>query len=295
VDGLRFPAYPFPLETGEGAFSFVDLNSIPVSAIERIEILNAGGSATYGTDAVAGVVNTILKDQYTGGDITNYYGVSQRGDDETYHGSGVGGYSLKLSDTSKVSVVAGIDYYSSSPIMQQDRPFTNLNPGEFSPNYPNHPISPTYRGTFTDAAGNVYQVNPGSAPPISANNFTVNGPPDLEYNDKWYQLLPRESRIGGFVKLDYEATPWLKFYDSFIVERSEELSSYENQGIYGPSPNNNGGVTVPANNPYNPFGVPLTAQSLALNEFGPFLSDTLMPTLFMESRTGPRRRITTSL
>jgi outer membrane cobalamin receptor len=37
VDGLRFPAYPFPLQTGEGAFSFVDLNSIPVSAIERIE------------------------------------------------------------------------------------------------------------------------------------------------------------------------------------------------------------------------------------------------------------------
>jgi iron complex outermembrane recepter protein len=162
VDGLRFPAYPFPLETGEGAFSFVDLNSIPVSAIERIEILNDGGSATYGTDAVAGVVNTVLKDQYTGGDITNYYGISQRGDDETYHGSGVGGYSLKLSDTSKISVVAGIDYYSSSPIMQQDRPFTNLNPNEFSPNYPNHPIFPTYRGTFTDAAGNMYQVNPGT-------------------------------------------------------------------------------------------------------------------------------------
>jgi iron complex outermembrane recepter protein len=102
--------------------------------LSALRILNDGGSATYGTDAVAGVVNIILKDQYTGGDITNYYGISERGDDEVYHGSGVGGYSLKLSDTSKISVVAGIDSYSSSPIMQQDRPFTNLNPKEFSPN-----------------------------------------------------------------------------------------------------------------------------------------------------------------
>jgi iron complex outermembrane receptor protein len=284
VDGLRFPAYPFPLVTTEGAFSIVDLNSIPLSAIDHIEILNDGGSATYGTDAVAGVVNLILKRDYNGADITNYYGISQRGDDETYHGSAVGGYTFKLSDTSKVSFVAGIDYYSSSPIMQQDRPFTNLNSNKFSPNYPGHPIFPTYRGTFSDAQGNVYQVNPGSAPPITAANFTINGPADLEYNDKWFQLLPRESRVGGFFNLNYEPTQWLKLYDSFIIDRSEELSSYENQGIYPPSfagtvPLNGGGVTVPANNPYNPFGVPLTALSLSLNEFGPFRIDTTITTL----------------
>jgi outer membrane receptor protein involved in Fe transport len=240
VDGLRFPSYPFPLVSGEGAFNIVDLNSIPLSAIDRIEILNDGGSATYGTDAVAGVVNLVLKQDYNGADITNYYGISQRGDDATYHGSAVGGYTFKLSDTSKVSFVAGIDYYSSAPIMQQARPFTNQNSNEFSPNYPSHPIFPTYRGTFSDAEGNVYQVNPGSAPPITAANFTINGLPDLEYNDKWFQLLPRESRVGGFFNLNYEPTQWLKLYDSFIIDRSEELSSYENQGIYAPSPFNSG-------------------------------------------------------
>jgi len=279
VDGLRFPDFPFPQESQQGAFGFVDLNSIPLSAIDRIEILNDGGSATYGTDAIAGVVNLILKHDYTGADITNYYGISQRGDDETYHGSAVGGYTFKLSDTSKVSFVAGIDYYSSSPIMQQDRPFTNLNSNEFSPNYPGHPLFQTYRGRFSDAAGNVYQVNPGSAPPITANNFTINGPPDLEYNDNWFQLLPRESRLGGFVNFSYEPTQWLKIYDSFIIDRNEELSSYQNQGIYSPSPFNSGGVTVPANNPYNPFGVPLAIQSLSLNEFGPFQTDTTITTL----------------
>jgi iron complex outermembrane recepter protein len=280
VDGLRFPAFPFPqVYGGTGPLSFVDLNSIPVSAIDHIEILNDGGSATYGSDAVAGVVNIILKDQYTGAEITNYYGISQRGDDEVYHGSAVGGCSLKLSDTSKVSVVAGIDFYSSSPIMQLDRPFTNLNSQGFSPNYRGHEIFPTYRGTFSDAAENVYQVNPGSSPPIMATNFTVNGPPDLEYNDRWYQLLPRETRIGGFFKLDCDPTPWLKLYDSLIVDRSEELSSFENQGIYPPAPFNHGGVTVPANNPYNPFGIPLTIIDMSLNEFGPLQEDATITTL----------------
>src|SRR5208282_1890967 len=126
VDGLRFPNFPFPQESTQGAFSFVDLNSIPLSAIDRIEILNDGGSATYGTDAIAGVVNLILKSDYQGADIFNYYGISQRGDDETYHGYLVSGLTEKFSETSKLSFVAGIDYYSSSPIMQQDRPFTNL-------------------------------------------------------------------------------------------------------------------------------------------------------------------------
>ena len=279
VDGLRFPDFPFPQESLQGAFSFVDLNSIPLSAIDRVEILNDGGSATYGTDAIAGVVNLITKHDYTGGDISNYYGISQRGDDETYRGYAVGGYTFKLSDTSKINFVAGIDYYSSSPIMQQSRPSTNQNPNEFSPNYPFHTIFPTYRGTFSDAAGNVYQVNPGSAPPITAANFTINGPPDQEFNDMWYQLLPRESRVGGFVNVSYEPTQWLKLYDYLIVNRSEETGSYENQGIYAPSPFNSGGVTVPANNPYNPFGVPLTALSLSLNEFGPFLTDTTVTTV----------------
>jgi iron complex outermembrane receptor protein len=52
-----------------GTESFVDLNSIPLAAVDRIEILKDGASATYGSDAIAGVVNVILKDEYDGADI----------------------------------------------------------------------------------------------------------------------------------------------------------------------------------------------------------------------------------
>ena len=90
VDGYRFPSYPIPINS---VFNFVDINSIPLAAVDRIEILKDGGSATYGSDAVAGVVNVITKDSYNGADIVNYFGISQRGDFEIYHGSLTAGVS----------------------------------------------------------------------------------------------------------------------------------------------------------------------------------------------------------
>jgi hypothetical protein len=101
-----------------------------------------------------------------------------------------------------------------------------------------------------------------------------------EFNQKYVQLLPRETRLGGLIKFTYQATDWLKLYDYLTIQRNEELSSYgPNQGVYFPAVNNSGGVTVPANNPFNPFGVPLTIQGLALGEFGPFRSDTTVTTI----------------
>src|SRR5205085_740011 len=54
----------------------VDINSIPTSAIERIEILTDGASAIYGTDAIAGVINFILRKDFTGAEGYAYYGDS---------------------------------------------------------------------------------------------------------------------------------------------------------------------------------------------------------------------------
>ncbi len=277
VDGLRFPLSPFPQQSTAGAFSFVDINNISAAALDRIDVLNDGGSATYGSDAVAGVVNLITKHDYNGAEISNYYGISQRGDDETYHGYAVGGYTLKLCDTSNINVTAGIDFYDQSPIMQADRPWQQENSNKLAAAYPGHPIFPQYTGIFQDPAGDVFVVNKGSAPPITAANFNTNNPTD--YNNMWYQLLPRESRLSGFMNFDYQVNSWLKIYDSFIEDRTEELSSYQSQGFYGPTAFNSGGVTVPAFNPHNPFGVPLTILSWNGNEFGPLQEDATITTL----------------
>lgn len=279
VDGLRYPQYPFPQVSTAAINSFVDLNSIPMGAIDRIEILNDGGSATYGTDAVAGVVNVVLKDEYDGAEIYNYFGISQRGDDETYHGYFVGGLTQQFSQSSKLSVVAAFDYYSSSPIMQDDRALTNLNHSVFNPGkYPDQPNYPSYAGVFNDSAGNVYQVKPGATgSSIGQSDFLVNSTVN-QFDDNYYQLQPRETRLGGIVKLNYQVSDWVKLYDSIVVERLEELSSYQNEGVYGASALNSGGVVVPASNPYNPFHTALTVDELALGEFGPLKTDTTVTT-----------------
>lgn len=72
VNGKRF--------ISSGANGVVDVNNIPASLVERVEIVTGGGSAVYGSDAMAGVVNFILKDRFDGLALDAQYGVSGEGD-----------------------------------------------------------------------------------------------------------------------------------------------------------------------------------------------------------------------
>jgi iron complex outermembrane recepter protein len=280
VDGLRMPSYPFPQVSVNATINYVDINSIPIGAIDRVDILNDGGSATYGTDAVAGVVNFILKDQYQGADIYNYFGISQRGDYQVYHGELTSGITEKLGPNAQFSLVGVFDFYSQSPIMAKDRADTDEDFGNYlSFKYPNHSDFPTTTGLFVDTVtGNVFQTKQGF-------NGVSPTPADFSAPYNTYtsaqdglQIYPRETRVGGLVKMNYQPTDWLKIYDSFLIDRTEETSSYgPNQGIYPPP--FNPGVIVPGNNPYNPFpGHALEVVDLALNEFGLLNTDTTITT-----------------
>ncbi|MDE8651713.1 TonB-dependent receptor domain-containing protein [Novosphingobium album (ex Liu et al. 2023)] len=76
-DGMRMAPYPV---ADDGHRNFVDLNTIPDAVIDRIEVLKDGASATYGADAVAGVVNVITKKQVTGIHLNASGGLAQKGD-----------------------------------------------------------------------------------------------------------------------------------------------------------------------------------------------------------------------
>lgn len=78
INGRRIAASSF----AAGTQNFVDVNSIPLAAIERIEVLATGASAIYGADAVAGVINYILKKDYQGAEINISSGNSFAGSDE---------------------------------------------------------------------------------------------------------------------------------------------------------------------------------------------------------------------
>lgn len=80
INGRRVSSFGFADPFGFGQGTFVDLNQIPVSVIERVEILLDGASALYGSDAVAGVVNVILRRDYRGAEASASFGRSTHGD-----------------------------------------------------------------------------------------------------------------------------------------------------------------------------------------------------------------------
>jgi iron complex outermembrane receptor protein len=112
IDGRR----PTPVN-GTGV---VDINSIPSAAIERVEIITGGASSTYGADAVGGVVNFILKDDFQGLTVDGQYGLSSRGDGDEYRVSALFG---AASDDGRSSVMLGLERYDRKEIQQFDRPW----------------------------------------------------------------------------------------------------------------------------------------------------------------------------
>jgi iron complex outermembrane recepter protein len=276
VDGQRFPAFPLPFNS---AIGFVDLNSIPAAAVDNIQILKDGGSAVYGADAVAGVVNVVLKDNYNGAQISNYFGISQRGDAETYHGSFVGGITKELSNGDKFNILAAFDYFQSGPIAAIDRPYTWANYKNLSSKYPNAslPVYP-YNGVWIDDSGkNSFGVPAGTR--TGMNNLTPGGEGQDVYDPNNLELAPRETRMGGLVNVTYSPTSWLKLYDHFMITDNHENAQQTNQG-YGASDTVFGNpITVPSYNSWNHTGYNLHPQGQMMADFGNWNTDTRTRTL----------------
>lgn len=116
INGRRVAASSF----ASGTQNFVDVNSIPLAAIERIEILATGASAIYGADAVAGVINYILKKDYEGAELNVSYGNSFASSDE-----GKYGVNLVLgTELAGGNLTVFADYFNRDAFSAQDRDIT---------------------------------------------------------------------------------------------------------------------------------------------------------------------------
>ena len=106
VNGKRYhPGALVNVNGSQGRSSSpVDLNSIPIAAIERVEVLRDGASAQYGSDAIAGVINIVLKGSDSGGGVSATYGRYSEGDGGKYQVLADAG--LKLGATGKVHLAA---------------------------------------------------------------------------------------------------------------------------------------------------------------------------------------------
>ena len=105
IDGHRMAPYPLP---DNAQFAFVDISNIPFDTIERVEILKDGASAVYGSDAMAGVVNVILKKDFVGTKINAEGSGTTEGGGATVHASvihGVGDF-----ETDGFNAYASLEY-----------------------------------------------------------------------------------------------------------------------------------------------------------------------------------------
>ena len=162
LNGKRVVANPY-------AVAGVDLNTIPLSAIERIETLPDGASATYGTDAIAGVVNFITKRSYKGVSVSGGAQVTQQGGGDVYTANMLAG--IGDLNSQGWNVYGGLNYREGKPMRgtereysktsyQPERGFNGLSPTTFPTNY-----SQTVNGVTTVA--NTNPSLPGCAPPAS--------------------------------------------------------------------------------------------------------------------------------
>ncbi|HTX64683.1 MAG TPA: TonB-dependent receptor [Opitutaceae bacterium] len=164
--------------------SLVDLNIIPTAMIDRVEVLKDGASTIYGTDAIGGVVNVILKKDYNGFEMGTRYGTTGNGDYKTKEVYLVGGAS-----GSGYSLTVGAQHFENVPLLTTSRPLTTLTPTDeaamgfnptsavFSGTYPGRVNSDVLAGSTLIATGatgfNAAITSPGIK--SSPNDTSVTG------------------------------------------------------------------------------------------------------------------------
>ncbi len=99
LDGHRMAPYPL---SDDGQRPFVDISSLPLSIVDRVEILRDGASAIYGSDAIAGVVNIILKKQFVGLEVSASAGTSYKFDGGSERASATYGFGDLATDSRNV-------------------------------------------------------------------------------------------------------------------------------------------------------------------------------------------------
>jgi iron complex outermembrane receptor protein len=121
LNGRRMADFPIAYD---GTVNFTNLANIPSSVVERIEILSGGASAVYGSDAIAGVVNIILKKQYDGYDINLKAGATSRGGGGDKRLQFTGGQSFD-----KLNTLFSVELTERDPLWSNDRDFMSSKTG----------------------------------------------------------------------------------------------------------------------------------------------------------------------
>ena len=288
IDGHRMVGYPL---TDDGERNFVDVTAIPFNAVDRVEVLKDGASAEYGSDAIAGVVNIILKKTYTGAEFNAEVGQSSHHDGTMTHLSGIWGTGDLAED--------GHNFYVSAEYRRQDTILLSDRTGQYTTlNYRGVGGLNTTPGAGSNPVGQNFSGFPGSLTGVlfnpttpNANGVYPNGLPGqaflpgcnaaaqaadrCTFTTPGLQLQPPTTSANILAKFTQNlGGDWQSITSASIFETKAQqafptysFTNYPSGQVIislppGGSPNVHifAPTTVPANYPGNPYGAPAALQ-----------------------------------
>jgi outer membrane receptor protein involved in Fe transport len=267
INGRRIAPNQLPLAAN------VDINTIPLAAIDRIEVLKDGASAIYGADALAGVVNVILRKDFNGSEFSARYGntFDKDASEQTYS-------FLTGLTTEKGSLLIGGSYYKNDALMSNDRSVSTVNRNNpldfaFGTSGTGNPGRIGSGELGTDGSG-LFYTGPIGTTPTSPADFRDFNPatdrfvfsrftPAYVPTEKWYIF-----GNGNYKLLENDL---LEFFAETSYARTERHNQFAPGPIVviGGATTAPGDFTIPVTNPYNVFGTPIDTWFYRPIELGP--------------------------
>ncbi len=223
-----------------GFRDFVDLNTIPLAAVERVEVLLDGATAIYGADAIAGVINIITYTTFDGIKLSSYVGQTDKGDGFTHNEDFLWG---KTGDWGSALVSATVA--SNREILAGDRGFSNAPLQGLTRNTPNGRFK---NGTAVGSFGTKAFVRDGNG------GYRLDVPATDVYNETAQTTLVGPSdRAGLYGQLRFHLGDSVTFVTEGLYNSRESSQRF---AAATPRIRGGDGMMIPADHPYNPFGVP---------------------------------------
>ncbi len=267
VDGVRWVNG----SSASGVSNATDLNTIPLSAVDHIEVLEDGASAIYGSDAIAGVINIITKKDFEGLSFNAYGGTYDQGDGET------NSFDITVGSVSQSSrFLLSLSHFEQRAVSAADRSLART-PAPLTPGGTHgSSATPFGRFVFVDPNSGVVSltVNDGVTGIPVYDTFNPGGPNDDfhpftnddRFNYATYNLYVTPNRRNNiFASAELDVSDHVTFYTRAMYNNRKSTNQAAPEPIFiGPDAGTGGlgdVTTIDVTNPYNPFGFTLDASN----------------------------------
>jgi iron complex outermembrane receptor protein len=255
----------------------VDVNSIPLAALEKVDVLKDSASAIYGSDAIAGVVNFIIRDNYQGAELTGYGGGTSDGGGDVKRINGVVGFGNLASD--RFNVLLSANYEKENSLYGWQRSFARSGVNVAAGN--DATSGNTFPANFIAADGSFGTHNPqtGACGP-SISDPLIDPTGRCRYDPSpFVSLLPPAERYNVYSGVHLALTPDLQLYGSAAYNQNKQ------EFVIQPVPLSDQ-FALPSNNPLAnqaPYscGPGCATATVLLAPSSPFY-----PTAYVKSITG---------